>query len=61
MNYGIIIHIIGSVLNFEAAFMLPALITALLYKEKAGYSLLITILLCLLCGILLTRKKVKSK
>lgn len=61
MNYGIIIHIIGSVLNFEAAFMLPALLTALIYKEKAGYSLLITILLCLLFGVLLTRKKVKNK
>lgn len=61
MNYGIIIHIIGWVLNFEAAFMIPALITALLYKEKAGYALLITILLCLGSGMLLIRKKVKNK
>lgn len=61
MNYGIIIHIIGWVLNFEAAFMIPALITALLYKEKAGYALLITILLCLGSGMVLIRKKVKNK
>lgn len=61
MNYGIITYIIGWVLNFEAIFMAPACVVAVIYREKAGFSLLLTIALCLLAGILLTRSKIKSK
>ena len=61
MTYGIITYIIGWVLNFEAIFMAPACVVAVIYREKAGFSLLLTIALCLLAGILLTRSKIKSK
>ncbi|MDO4324080.1 MAG: TrkH family potassium uptake protein [Lachnospiraceae bacterium] len=61
MNYRIITYIIGWVLNFEAVFMAPACVVAAIYREKAGFSLLITMALCLLCGILMTRMKLKSK
>ena len=50
MNYSIITYIIGWILNFEAAFMLLPCITALIYREKSGWSFVITIALCLLAG-----------
>lgn len=61
MNYRIITYVIGWVLNFEAVFMAPAAVVALIYREKAGFSLLITMGLCLLLGFLLTRWKTKNK
>lgn len=51
MNYSIITYIIGWILNFEAAFMLLPCITALIYREKSGWSFVITIALCLLVGV----------
>lgn len=61
MNYSIIIYIIGWILKAEAtALILPAL-TAVIYQEKAGWSFLITILICLIIGIPLTIKKPKNK
>ena len=51
MNYSIITYIIGWILNFEAAFMLLPCITALIYREKSGWSFVITIALCLLAGV----------
>lgn len=59
MNKSIILHIIGWILTVEAAFMVLPAIVALLYKEKSGYSFLITIGLCLIIGIpfILTKKK----
>lgn len=60
MNYKIIKHIIGWVLIFEAAFMAPAWGVGLIYCEKEGSALLVSVLLCLLCGWLLTRKKPKD-
>lgn len=61
MNYKIIKYITGWVLIFEALFMAPSLLTALIYQEKAGYSLLISMGLCLAVGFLLSRAKLTSK
>ena len=61
MNYRMIIYIIGKVLMFEALFMSPAFLTALIYKEKSGAALLISMLLCVSVGFLLSRKKYEKK
>lgn len=61
MNYKIIKYITGWVLIFEALFMAPALLTAVVYQEKAGYSLLISMAICLAVGFLLSRAKLTSK
>ena len=36
MNYGMIFYVLGMILNFEALFMLPSLVVALIYGEWAG-------------------------
>ncbi len=61
MNYRIIRYIIGWVLNFEAILMLPACAVAVIYREQAGWSLLATVFLCLLCGAALTWRKLQNK
>lgn len=60
MNYGIIFYVIGWVLNFEAAFMLPSCITAFLYHEREGLALAAVAAVSLLVGLLIIRKKPKS-
>ncbi len=61
MNYKIIRYIVGWVLNFEAIFMAPAFLTALIYREREASSLMIAMGLCLIAGSLLTRKKLENK
>lgn len=61
MNYSIIIYIIGWILKAEAAMLVLPALTAVIYKETAGFSFLITILICLAIGIPLTMKKPKNK
>lgn len=61
MNKSIILHLIGCILNIEAALMVLPCIVALIYHEKSGFAFLITIGLCLLFGIPLTLFKQKSK
>ncbi|MCI7813148.1 MAG: TrkH family potassium uptake protein [Lachnospiraceae bacterium] len=61
MNYSIIGYIIGWVLNLEAGLMVPALVTALIYREKAGWAFLLAMLLCLLIGLPLTVRKPKNR
>lgn len=61
MNYKIIKYVVGWVLIFEAIFMAPALLAAVIYQEKAGYALLLSMGLCVLAGFLLTRKRIKNK
>ena len=61
MNYSIIIYIIGYILEIEAAFMALPLVTSLIYRETSGYAFLITIILCLALGILMTYKKSSKK
>ena len=60
MNKSIVLKIIGWILIFEAAFMLLPCIVALIYQESSGYAFLITIGICLLIGIPLSRSKPKS-
>lgn len=61
MNKSIIFYIIGWILNIEAALMVPPSICAAIYGEKSGFAFLISIVLCLLIGILLTIRKPKNK
>lgn len=61
MNYSIIIYIIGMILKLEAVFMLLPSVTALIYREPSGLAFLATIVLCLVIGIPLTRKKPSQK
>ncbi|MDD6614537.1 MAG: TrkH family potassium uptake protein [Lachnospiraceae bacterium] len=60
MNFGMIIYVIGWVLCFEAAFMMPACAVAVLYRESAGFALLFTAVLCGTAGFALTRRKPKN-
>lgn len=57
MNYSIVFYIIGWILNIEAALMLLPGVTAVIYRERSGWTFLITIILCLCIGIPLTFKK----
>lgn len=57
MNYKIIKNIIGWVLVFEAVFMAPSCLVAVIFREKEGIVILGCVFLCLLCGWLLSRKK----
>lgn len=61
MNYSIVFHIIGWILNIEAALMVLPLITALLYGESAGYSFFITMIICLIIGLPLAKRKPRIK
>lgn len=61
MNYSIIAYIVGWILNFEAVFMLLPCITATVYQEQSGWAFVLAMLLCLLIGIPLTRKKPHNK
>ena len=38
MNYSMVMYIVGWILNFEAAFMLPSCLVAVIYQEKCGIS-----------------------
>lgn len=61
MNKSIILHIVGWILFFEAAFMLLPAIVALIYGEKSGIAFLITIVICLVLGMPLAIRKPKSR
>lgn len=50
MNFSIIKRTIGWILLFEGVFLLVPLITALVYGEQEGWSVLISLLICLLVG-----------
>lgn len=60
MNFAIIFHIIGFVLNIEAALMALPVITGLFYKESSVTAFLITIAMCLAIGIPLSLFKPKD-
>lgn len=57
MNYKIILHTLGWVLNFEGIAMLVPAICAMAYGEECIYVFAICIALCFLIGIPLTAKK----
>ena len=57
MNYSMIFYIIGWILSVEAALMFPSVIVGFIYGEAAVYALIITVILCLIPGLFLIRKK----
>lgn len=61
MNRSIILHILGWIMCFEAAFMVLPIIVALIYGENSGFAFLITIGICLLFGLPLALSKPKSR
>lgn len=61
MNYSMVMYIVGWILNFEAAFMLPSCLVAVIYQEKCGISFLITMAAALVIGIPLTVRNPKTK
>lgn len=61
MNYSMVMYVVGWILNFEAAFMLPSCLVACIYQEKSGLSFVIAIVIALVFGIPLTLRKPKSK
>jgi len=60
MNFEYIRYILGSILIFQGGFMLIPSGVALIYKEHTGISFLISSTICLVIGILLTRKKPRN-
>lgn len=61
MNYSMVMYVVGWILNFEAAFMLPSCLVACIYQEKSGLSFVIAIAVALVCGIPFTVRKPKNK
>ena len=57
MNYKMIKNVLGWILLFESLFMLVPLITAAVYWEKAFFSFLITLGICLVLGLVLAKKR----
>ena len=45
MNYSMITYIVGWILSVEAALMTPSVIVSIIYGEKSGWALVVTILL----------------
>lgn len=61
MNYAMIIYIIGWILNFNAVFLLLPLGTALIYRESEWLVFVITMILSLAAGLVITHKKPERK
>lgn len=61
MNNRLIVYLIGKILMVESAFMVPALVVSLIYKEDELSVFLISIGLTLLTGSLMARMKVRKK
>ncbi len=60
MNTSIVRYVLGTVLKMEAAlFLLPMLIAAI-YQEKQGFAYVITALLSLILGMIMTRRKPRN-
>jgi trk system potassium uptake protein TrkH len=60
MNYKMILHVLGSILVFEAGFMLVPLITAAIAWESAFFMFLISMGICLAVGLPLALKRPKN-
>lgn len=54
MNRRMVLYMVGKVIQLEAALMLPALITSLVYKEGCTVDFLITIAVALIVGLALS-------
>ena len=57
MNRSMIRYILGWVLNIEALLMMLPALVAVIYRERAVFGFLITIVLCAAVGLLLVHKK----
>lgn len=57
MNYGVVFYILGWILKAEAGFMMFPFMVGLIYRESEAFSYLITAVICLLAGVLMTLKK----
>lgn len=51
MNFSIIKRVLGWLLLFEAIFFLVPMITAIVYRETAFFSFMITMFLCIILGV----------
>ena len=60
MNYAIILYILGCVLKFESAFLVLPMLVGFLYGETSAAAYLVIAAICLILGLLLTRKKPSS-
>ena len=61
MNYRMILHTLGWVLNFEAVCMLLPLLCAVCYQEPCALIFAACIAICLFVGVILTRHAPKKK
>lgn len=61
MNYRIIAYIVGWVFNLQAIFMILPVLTAVVYGEKDIFAFFAVIVVCLVIGLPLTRKKPTNK
>lgn len=61
MNSGMIIYMMGWIMNIEALFMLIPCLTAVIYRERIGFCYLAVAIVCGLLGLICVRKKPKSK
>ena len=52
MNYGMVIYILGWILKIESVMLLLPCIVAVIYRESAGISFLITAVIALVIGTL---------
>lgn len=60
MNYGIVLRVLGILLIIESSLMLPSLLISIYDRGVDFYPFLITIILTLIIGIILSRKKAKD-
>lgn len=60
MNYGSIRYIIGWILRVEGILMIMPMLVALIYRECSGIAFVISALICILVGTLLSSKKPKK-
>lgn len=61
MNSGIIIYLLGWIMNIEALFLMIPCLTAAVYGESIGFCYLAVAAACGLIGFLCVRKKPASK
>jgi trk system potassium uptake protein TrkH len=57
MNYGMILYVLGWILDFEAAFLTLPCLVAILYQEQDGFAFLGVAVLCLVIGLIFSHKK----
>ncbi len=61
MNYGIVVYVLGWLLEFEGLFLIFPCLVGILYQEEDAVCFAVCILICLTTGLFLTRFKPKSK